>query len=64
MEPITATIAKEVVAKIADKATENALKYTVNKIEDATRPKTENPVVSICERLSSEVKAETLSDAA
>lgn len=68
MEPITATIVKEVatkaVEKVADKATEQALRYTANKVEDATRPKTENPVVSICERLSSDVKSGMLSEAA
>lgn len=50
--------------KIAEKATEQALKYTIEKVKDATRPKTDNPVVPICERLSSEIKAGLLSDAA
>lgn len=68
MDPITATIAKEIAIKAAekvvDKATEKTLKYIVEKVDDATRPKTDNPVVSTCERLSSDVKAETLSEAA
>ena len=53
MDPITATIAKEVAIKAAekvvDKVTEKTLKYTVEKVDDATRPKTDNPVVSACE---------------
>ncbi len=68
MDPITATIAKEVAVKAAekvvDKVTEKTLKYTVEKVDDATRPKTDNPVVSACERLSGDVKAGTLSEAA
>lgn len=68
MDQITATITKEVaekaVKKIAEKATDKALQYTVDKTENATRLKTDNPVVSICERLSSDIKAETLSDEA
>ena len=68
MDPITATIAKEVVTKaaekIADKAAEKSSKYTVEKVNDATRLQTDNPVISTCERLSSDVKAGKLSDAA
>ena len=68
MDPITATIAKEVAVKAAekvvDKVTEKTLKYTVEKVDDVTRPKTDNPVVSACERLSGDVKAGTLSEAA
>ncbi len=68
MDPITATIAKEAVAKVSEKviekATEKAIQYTVGKFEDATRPQTDNPVVSVCEKLSSDIKAGTLSDVA
>ena len=68
MDPITATIvtkvAEKAAEKIAEKATEAPMRYTVEKVDDATRPKTDNPVVSMCERLSSEVKAGTLSEAA
>lgn len=68
MEPLTATVIKEAVAKsaekIMEKSTDKAMQYVANKIEDSCSPKTENPVVSICERLSGDIKKEVLSDSA
>lgn len=68
MGPITVAIAKEVATeaakKIAEKATEKAIQYAGEKAVGAIRPKTDNPVIYVCERLSSEIKAGTLSDAA
>ena len=68
MEPITAAIGKEIAAKatekVVEKTTEKVLQYTVDKVGDAVRPKIDNPVVTVCERLSSDINAGTLSDAA
>lgn len=68
MDPITATIVTKVAGKaaekIAEKATEAPMRYIVEKVNDATRPPTDNPVISTCERLSSDIKAGKLSDAA
>lgn len=60
MEPITTAIAKEIATEtaknIAEKATEKTIQYA--------GPKTDKPIVAVCERLSSDIKAGTLSDAA
>ena len=68
MELITATIAKETVVKavekLVDKTAEKALQQTVDKAEDTIRSRADEPVVSICEKLSGDINVGKLSDAA
>ena len=68
VDPITATAVKEVAAKTAEKVlektAEKSLQYTANKVDDVTRPRTENPVISTCERLTKDITSGSLTDAA
>lgn len=58
MEPVTAAA-----SKIAKKVADEALKYTYREVGDAMRPKTDNPVLSVGERMSNFVEAQAFSKA-
>lgn len=72
IDPISATIAKEaiskatekVVEKVAEKSSEVSIKYTKGKIEEATRPETDNPILHTMERLTESFASGKMSDAA